>query len=251
MTAFTEPQETPQKPDANSAVMAMELAERMLQQVASVDEARQLIDMAEMARVYARQARLGTSAINHATTIKMRAEQRMAEIVDEGQRTGQIAQAGGDRSEPSIIRSPNNAPATLNSLGISAPRLNEARLLRDAFTDEDLLARQREADANDEILSRNALVEEARRIKAADDFSRVKDEAAEEFRRLKAQDAEVQSKRIQMFYPALEAIDALASLRIPASEWGEQLPTYLHARLNKSLEQANQWLSELKESWNK
>jgi hypothetical protein len=85
-------------------------------------------------------ARLGTSAVNHATVIKMRAERRMADAVDEGQRTGEIASRGGDNKvrPPDVatqkhrahIRPPNMS--TLEDIGVSAPRLNEARNRRPA-----------------------------------------------------------------------------------------------------------------------
>ena len=41
--------------------------------------------------VYAKKAHLGTASINHATTIKIRAEVRLANMVDQGQANGQIA----------------------------------------------------------------------------------------------------------------------------------------------------------------
>lgn len=130
-------------------------AERMLAEVATVDDARGLINAAEQARVYAVQSKLGTVAVNHATVIKVRAERRLADIVDEGQARGEIA-IPGDRAN---VRSPDIS--TLDSLGIDRQRLSEARVLRDRYTDEDLAAMQRKADDVDEVLSRQALLKRA------------------------------------------------------------------------------------------
>ncbi len=66
-------------------------AERMLAGIATAKDAVDVIAFAEAARVWAQQAKLGTSAVNHATVIKLRAERRMADAVDEGQAAGQIA----------------------------------------------------------------------------------------------------------------------------------------------------------------
>ncbi len=53
-----------------------------------------LINFAEQAGMYARQSKLGTSAIDHATMIKVRAERRLADIVDKGHERGEFARAG-------------------------------------------------------------------------------------------------------------------------------------------------------------
>jgi len=56
--------------------------------------------------VWAQQARLGTSAVNHATVIKMRAERRLADAVDKGQKAGQpqIATQGAARLPLEVAR---------------------------------------------------------------------------------------------------------------------------------------------------
>src|SRR5262249_11748425 len=117
-------------------------AERMLAEVASAKDALDIIDFAEAARVFAREAKLGTQAINHATVVKPRAERKLANMVDEGQRRGDIASAGGDRQ--SILRPADNGQS-LAEIGVKPQRLAEARAIRDAFTEDDLerLAKQK------------------------------------------------------------------------------------------------------------
>jgi site-specific DNA-methyltransferase (adenine-specific) len=150
-------------------------AERMLAEVASIDDARQLVDIAEAARVYARQVRLGTSSVNHATSIKLRAERRVADLVDEGQASGVIATQGKGK--------PADAAGLINlaDLGIAYERLVEHRLLRDTYSDADIAAAIAEADRIDREVSRAALIADARRrrAQAADRSARHIDAATE------------------------------------------------------------------------
>jgi hypothetical protein len=134
-------------------------AERMLAGIATATDAVEVIAFAEAARVWAQQAKLGTSAVNHATVIKLRAERRMADAVDEGQAAGQIA-TPRDGGRPPKKPSPSEGiKPTLADIGITNPgRLAEARKIRDTYTDEDLVELQREADELDEVLSRKDLL---------------------------------------------------------------------------------------------
>ena len=91
----------------------LELARRLLAETRSVDEVRSIHDLAEAARLYARQARLGLDAQNDAAEIKLRTERRLGELL------GTLPkQDGGDaaraRSQPAT-----EVPARLHALGIS------------------------------------------------------------------------------------------------------------------------------------
>lgn len=134
-------------------------AERMLAEVATVEDALNVVDFAEAARVFAQRAKLGTRAVNHATTVKVRAERRLADVVDEGQREGVIAVKGSVNKRYS---EGEGRPSTLNDIGVKSGRLAEARLLRDAYTDDELLALAAQADNTDRELSRKALIKQAR-----------------------------------------------------------------------------------------
>jgi hypothetical protein len=89
--------------DANG-LERLSAAERMLAEVVSAQDAIQIRDMAEAARVWAQRSRLGTSSINHATAIKLKAEMRIADLVDEGQAAGQIAAPAGKPAEHYQLR---------------------------------------------------------------------------------------------------------------------------------------------------
>jgi len=147
----------------SNSIELLTSAERMLAEVASVGDAQQAIAVAEAAKLYARQAKLGTAAVNHATVIKMRAERLMAVMVDKGQAEGTIANAGQPaKSVESIVRAPDNtSPATLDDLGITRQRLAEARQLT-RFTDAELTEMAEKASNRDRELSRQRLLREAR-----------------------------------------------------------------------------------------
>ena len=159
-----------------TALARLEHAERLLAEVATATDAVELIDFAEAARVYAQQAKLGTASINHAQVVKLRAERRLADVVDQGQERGEIAKPGGDRPS-SIIPPADNAPlpmaappkpappAKLADLGVSAKRLSEARQIRDTFTDDDLEQIAQAKSKRDEEISRKRLLRVARERK--------------------------------------------------------------------------------------
>ena len=228
--------------DEQRSVIALEVADRMLAEIASVDDAMKLINYAERARVYARQSKLGTSAINHSTVIKIRAEQQLATMVDQGQERGVIAERGRDNQH--TVASAHSAlatamtpffpnapvtPATLADIGVAKERLAEARVLRDAYTPEQLKARQDEANERDEVLSRQTLIAEAR---------------AEN-----ARNSAIQSKRVAVLFPVYESLEALARMDMNATEWAASVPEYSAHRVTQNLSAAHEWLSELMEAW--
>jgi hypothetical protein len=132
-------------------------AERMLAEVATAPEAMHIIDMAEAARVWAQRAKLGTASINHATAIKLKAEIRLADCVDEGQRRGEIAEKG----RPNNVRSEDIIePAELADLGVSRQRLSESRKIRDAFTPEVIDEIVESANLQDKEIARKEFVQQ-------------------------------------------------------------------------------------------
>jgi hypothetical protein len=66
----------------NNNIIKLDLATKMLAEISSIDDAKDLINLAEAARIYARQVELGLEAQNHAAEIKVRAQRRAGEILD-------------------------------------------------------------------------------------------------------------------------------------------------------------------------
>jgi hypothetical protein len=59
----------------------LETACRLLAEARSLDEVKTIRDVAEAARVYAREVQLGLEALNDAAEIKLRAERRLGELL--------------------------------------------------------------------------------------------------------------------------------------------------------------------------
>src|SRR5881275_1856117 len=66
---------------SSSPLARLETARRLLAEVRGVDEVKAIHDLAEAARIYARQARLGLEAQNDAAEIRLRAERKWGELL--------------------------------------------------------------------------------------------------------------------------------------------------------------------------
>jgi len=64
-----------------NALAKLDKATQMLAEAKSLDEVRNIMDIAEAARTYARAAKLGLDAQNHAAEIKIRAERKAGELL--------------------------------------------------------------------------------------------------------------------------------------------------------------------------
>jgi hypothetical protein len=99
-----------------------------LAKVAHVTDAQDLVDRAAAIRDLSRRAKAGIDVENRVTALRVKAEMRLAQLVDEGQERGEIATAG-DRAN---VRDPDIS--TLPDLGIDRQRLAEARTLNRYFS---------------------------------------------------------------------------------------------------------------------
>lgn len=66
---------------STTALITLDKATQMLAEAKDLHEVKQIMDMAEAARTYARAAKLGIEAANHAAEIKLRAERKAGEIL--------------------------------------------------------------------------------------------------------------------------------------------------------------------------
>ena len=65
----------------NNALAKLDKATQMLAEAKSLDEVKHIMDIAEAARTYARAAKLGLAAYNHAAEVKARAERKAGEFL--------------------------------------------------------------------------------------------------------------------------------------------------------------------------
>jgi len=136
-----------------TALSRLEEGERMLAAIVTAPDALKVIAYADAARVWVKHSKLGIALINHATVIAIRAEQRLAECVDQGQARGEIATQG------KLPKTGGLGPLTLTQLGTTPQRLDEARKLR-SLSPEDLAAAARKAEIEDKPLSRGTFLRE-------------------------------------------------------------------------------------------
>jgi hypothetical protein len=127
-----------------TALTRLSTATRMLSEARNLDEVRQIRDMAEAARAYAKAADLGDEAIGYATAIKLDAERKAGDIVAKMERA-KPGQADGSGRRPS-------AP-TLADLGVTKSQSSRwqalARMPEPAYQElrERVRSRARAADA--------------------------------------------------------------------------------------------------------
>lgn len=89
----------------------LEEGRRALAEAVTVDEVRNIRTVAAAAETYTRQRKLSLEAQNHASELRVRAERRLGELLDEGQRSGVLA----PRHRPTEV----STATTLPELGLS------------------------------------------------------------------------------------------------------------------------------------
>lgn len=84
----------------------LDMATRMLAEAKTLDQVKNIMDIAEAARVYARAAKLGLEAANHASEIKLRAERKAGDLLRQLERSkgGQPTHSSMERVEKSEYR---------------------------------------------------------------------------------------------------------------------------------------------------
>jgi hypothetical protein len=70
-----------------NALAKLDKATQMLAEAKSLDEVKHIMDIAEAARTYARAAKLGLDAYNHAAEVKARAERKAGEFLSQLERS--------------------------------------------------------------------------------------------------------------------------------------------------------------------
>jgi hypothetical protein len=148
--------------DEPSDIIRLTAATRALAAILTPGDAVAVIRLADKARELARTMELGTEAENAATSIRLKAEIRLAEVVAEGQKKGEIASPGA----PGKVRVADLSPATLADIGVSKQRLSEARDIAGAMGPGQVDAMIAEANDRGQTLSRAAVLKEVRRADA-------------------------------------------------------------------------------------
>src|SRR5262249_41719726 len=91
-------------PHAEQPLARLELACQLLAEARALDEVKQVVDLAEAARVYARQAHLGLDAQNDAAEIRLWAERRAGELLIELRKHAGGRPRASDSSEENLLQ---------------------------------------------------------------------------------------------------------------------------------------------------
>jgi hypothetical protein len=107
-------------------------ATRMLAEVQTIDDAKQLLDIAASAKLYARKHNLGKEAVNYAHGIETQAEIKLGEILIQMDKN-----KGAKGIGKSVIHNDDSTiPPTLSELGVSLNLSSESQLLAKLPEDE-------------------------------------------------------------------------------------------------------------------
>jgi N6-adenosine-specific RNA methylase IME4 len=97
----------------DTTLAKLDKATQMLSEIKNIDDVKKLVNLAEAARVYAREVERSLEAQNYAAEIKLRAQRRGGEILAKMEK-----QNGGDATRARLQRDTEQKP-TLDDLGIS------------------------------------------------------------------------------------------------------------------------------------
>lgn len=188
----------------------------MLAACRTVDEAKKVRDLAEAARVYAREADLGQEAMNHAAEIKLRAERRAGEVLDE-------MVTKGLRKSQATAKS-NNAPS-LDDLGIEPQDSSRWQKLAkaDPADFESYIAETKEAGAP--ITTAGAI------------------------RYLTPNEKREREDRTQELFVIYRALEAISTFAMTPKQWARLDHGASGYRVDDHLEPAWKWLSGLRDAW--
>jgi len=156
-------------------VSRLSAAAQALVAIETPQDALDAMNLADMARTLARKMKLGAEAENAATSIRIKAEIRLAETVTEGQERGEIATAAHGGANVNGVRTSDTVPpATLADIGVTRQRLSEARDIAAAFTLPAIDGMAADASERDTTLTRAAVLREARH-EASERFDQMAD----------------------------------------------------------------------------
>lgn len=196
------------------ALSTLEEATRMLAKCATVDEAKKIRDLAEAARVYAREADLGAEAQNHAAEIKLRAEARCGSILAQMAESGERKKSGKESSG-----------AILSDLNLTA----------DESSKWQKLAKADPADLD-------AYIEEAK-------YDGAPITTAGAIRYLTPNEQKDREDRAAELFTIYRALESIATFEMKPKRWVKLDHGSSRYRVDQNLDAALAWLSELRELW--
>lgn len=112
----------------STSLALMSEASRMLAEASTIQQAKELKDLALTAADWARRKGLGEEAIQYARSYALRAERKMGEMLQATERAKGVRVAGGTTGGPVVLPPADDAP-TLADLGVTKRESSEAQFL--------------------------------------------------------------------------------------------------------------------------
>ena len=100
------------------ALAKLSAATYALAEAKTLDDVKRIIDIAEAARTYARAAKLGLEAANHAAEVKLRAERKAGELLQQLERSP-LSNGGDTRPASQAVTPPSEYSAVLEESDIN------------------------------------------------------------------------------------------------------------------------------------
>lgn len=110
-------------------LVKLDQARLLLSEAKTVQEAKQIFDVAEAARAYARHANLSAEAVNYAAEIKIRAERLLGEMLQQTPKNTGIRLNGRDTFGSTVMEPPKVLAPTLAEIGITKKQSSRAQQL--------------------------------------------------------------------------------------------------------------------------
>ena len=144
------------------SIQKLDQATKMLTEVHSIDDAKELIDLAEAARVYAKQVDLGLEAQNHAAEIKIRAQWQAGKLLQQmDKNTGAMGNPGGQGAK--IVRlQAERAQPTYKDIGINYRDAHQWQTIA-SLPEEELIQRLEETKASGKEITTAGVYRDAKR----------------------------------------------------------------------------------------
>jgi hypothetical protein len=138
----------------HQSIVKLDQATRMLAEISTVDDAIDLIKVAEAGRVYARQVELGLEAQNHAAEIKLRAQRKAGELLDSMEK---------NKGAATRYHLYTALPPTLDEMGVSKVQSSQWQQIAD-IPDVDFEDYIEQTKEKADELTTAGIVREAKRI---------------------------------------------------------------------------------------
>jgi len=147
-----------------NALIKLDRATQLLAEAKTLDEVKAIANIAEAARAYARAARLGLEAYNHAAEVKVRAERKAGEML------AKIPKATGGKPYQSTSNNLLPVEKTLKELGVS--KIQSSRWQEMAEIPEEQFEKFIEDAIGQTPITTSGIVKETRLIQMKNEFEK-------------------------------------------------------------------------------